>query len=48
MLELAAEKRIKTCNQNRPMKECNKVIVDMEEGKARYRYVLVNEAEARM
>jgi alcohol dehydrogenase (NADP+) len=48
MLELAAEKGITTWNQNRPTKECNKAIVDMDEGKARYRYVPVKEGEARL
>lgn len=44
MLDLAAKKNIRTWNQNWPMKECNKAIVDMDAGKARYRYVLVNES----
>ena len=48
MLELAANKGIKTWNQNRPMKECNQAVVDMEAGKARYRYVLVNEKTAKL
>jgi alcohol dehydrogenase (NADP+) len=48
MLELAANKGIKTWNQNRPMKQCNQAIVDMEAGKARYRYVLVNEEAAKL
>ncbi|KUI74313.1 NADP-dependent alcohol dehydrogenase 6 [Cytospora mali] len=43
MLQLAADKGIKPWVEERPLKEANKVIVDMEEGKARYRYVLVNE-----
>lgn len=42
MLEFFAEKGVKTWNVNRPMKDANKVIVDMDEGKARYRYVLEN------
>lgn len=40
MLELAAEKGIKPWVQKRPITEANQAIVDMEEGKARYRYVL--------
>jgi alcohol dehydrogenase (NADP+) len=48
MLELAANRGIKTWNQNRPMKECNQAVVDMEAGKARYRYVLVNEEAAKL
>lgn len=43
MLKLAADKKIKPWVQKVPMKEANKVVVDMEAGKARYRYVLVNE-----
>lgn len=43
MLKLAAEKKIKPWVQARPLKEANQVVVDMEAGKARYRYVLVNE-----
>jgi D-arabinose 1-dehydrogenase-like Zn-dependent alcohol dehydrogenase len=44
MLQLAAEKNVKPRVEVRPMKDANQVIVDMEEGKARYRYVLANEA----
>lgn len=43
MLNFFAEKGVKTWNNNVPMKEANKAIIDMEAGKARYRYVLVNE-----
>ncbi|KAL3484821.1 chaperonin 10-like protein [Aspergillus germanicus] len=43
MLQLAADKKIQPWVEQRPMKEANKAIVDMEEGVARYRYVLVNE-----
>jgi alcohol dehydrogenase (NADP+) len=43
MLEFAAEKEVKPWIQTRPMKDANKSVVDMEDGKARYRYVLVNE-----
>ncbi|KAL1297609.1 hypothetical protein AAFC00_006170 [Neodothiora populina] len=43
MLQLAADKKIKPWIQERPMKEANQVIQDLEAGKARYRYVLVNE-----
>jgi alcohol dehydrogenase (NADP+) len=48
MLELAAKKGVRTWNQNWPMKECNKAVVDMDNGKARYRYVLVNEENAKL
>lgn len=43
MLQLAADKKIKAWIQERPMKEANQAIVDMDQQKARYRYVLVNE-----
>lgn len=44
MLEFVSEKKIKGLIQERPMKDANKAVVDLEAGKARYRYVLVNEA----
>ncbi|KAI9372970.1 chaperonin 10-like protein [Aspergillus egyptiacus] len=43
MLELAAEKKVQPWIEERPMKEANKAVMDMAEGLARYRYVLVNE-----
>lgn len=43
MFALVAEKGIKPWIETVPMKDANKAIVDMHEGKARYRYVLVNE-----
>ena len=43
MLELAAKEDLKGWIQTRPMKDCNAAVRDMEEGKARYRYCLVNE-----
>ncbi|KAF2442467.1 NAD(P)-binding protein [Karstenula rhodostoma CBS 690.94] len=43
MLQFAAAKAIKPWIQQRPMREANQGVVDFEEGKARYRYVLVNE-----
>jgi len=46
MLALYAKQGVKTWNVNLPMKDANKAIVDMEAGKARYRYVLVNEKHA--
>lgn len=42
MLELAAQKQLKPWVEEVPMKDANKVIQDLEDGKARYRYVLVN------
>ncbi|KAJ5768759.1 NADP-dependent alcohol dehydrogenase 7 [Penicillium odoratum] len=43
MLELAAAKNLKSWVEERPMKEANQAILDMDAGKARFRYVLVNE-----
>jgi alcohol dehydrogenase (NADP+) len=42
MLDLAAEKGVKPWVTTRPMKDANQALVDMHEGKPRYRYVLVN------
>lgn len=42
MLQLAAEKGVKPWVETRPMSEANQAIVDMHQGKARYRYVLAN------
>lgn len=42
MLQLAADKKIKPWVQKKSMKEANQAIIDMEQGKARYRYVLEN------
>lgn len=44
MLELAATQNVKGWIEKRPMKEANQAVVDMSNSKARYRYVLVNEA----
>jgi len=43
MLQLAADKKIKPWIEERPMKDANQAIIDFNEGKPRYRYVLVNE-----
>ncbi|KAH9903903.1 zinc-binding dehydrogenase [Xylariomycetidae sp. FL2044] len=43
MLQMAAEKRITPWVETRPLRDANDAIVDMLEGKARFRYVLVNE-----
>ena len=43
MLEFAAKHNIHPVIQERPMTDANQAIVDMDAGKARYRYVLVNE-----
>lgn len=46
MLRFAAEKNVKPWIQLRSLKDANQVVVDMEKGRARYRYVLVNEKHA--
>ena len=43
MLQLAAEKNITPLVEERPMSDANQAIIDMEAGKARFRYVLVND-----
>jgi D-arabinose 1-dehydrogenase-like Zn-dependent alcohol dehydrogenase len=43
MLQLAAEKGVHPWIQQRPMTDANQAVVDMDAGKARYRYVLVND-----
>ncbi|OPB37712.1 Zinc-containing alcohol dehydrogenase [Trichoderma guizhouense] len=43
MLQLAADKGIKPWVEQWPMSEANRAIVDMEKGKAKYRYVLAND-----
>ncbi|KZF19134.1 NAD(P)-binding protein [Xylona heveae TC161] len=43
MLELAVEKRVRPIVQERRMKDANQALLDMQNGLARYRYVLVNE-----
>jgi alcohol dehydrogenase (NADP+) len=42
MLQLAAEQKVKPWINKRPMSEANQAVVDFEEGKPRYRYVLCN------
>ncbi|KAH6981014.1 zinc-binding dehydrogenase [Ilyonectria sp. MPI-CAGE-AT-0026] len=46
MLDLAVEKKITPWVETRPLREANQAIVDLDQGKARYRYVLVNEKHA--
>lgn len=46
MLKLAAEKRVLPWIQKRDMKDVNNALADMHAGKARYRYVLMNEKES--
>ncbi|KAM0452886.1 hypothetical protein ACHAPV_007387 [Trichoderma viride] len=43
MLQFAADKGIKPWVEKLPMSEANKAIVDMDQGKAKYRYCLVND-----
>ena len=43
MLDLVAKHKTKAWINPTPMTEANKAIVDMTNGMARYRYVLVNE-----
>lgn len=45
MLKFAAEKGVRPWIEQRSMKTANQSVVDFEEGKARYRYVLVNDEE---
>lgn len=42
MFALAAAKQCRFWVQTRPMSDANQAVVDLEEGKARYRYVLLN------
>jgi alcohol dehydrogenase (NADP+) len=46
MLKLFAEKGVRAWNNNVPMEDANKAIVNMSAGKPRYRYVLVNDKHA--
>jgi alcohol dehydrogenase (NADP+) len=43
MLELAAKKNVQPFFEERSMKDANQTLIDMDQGKARFRYVLVNE-----
>ncbi|KAL6713929.1 hypothetical protein ACLMJK_008423 [Lecanora helva] len=47
MLDLTVKKGVKPWIQQRPLKEANQAVLDMDANKARYRYVLVNEAHAK-
>jgi alcohol dehydrogenase (NADP+) len=42
MLQLAVDKKVKGWIETRPMKDANQAILDMDAGKARFRYTLVN------
>lgn len=48
MLQLAVDKNVRPWVEVRPMKDANRAIVDMDQGKARYRYVLVNEKSEKL
>lgn len=45
MLDFAVAHDVHPIIQERPMKEANEAVMDMDMGKARYRYVLVNPRE---
>lgn len=47
MLDFVVKKNIKPWTETRPLKDANAAVRDMEANKARYRYVLVNEAHAK-
>ena len=47
MFDLTVKKKVKAWINTRPLKEANQAVVDMGANKARYRYVLVNEAHAK-
>lgn len=42
MLQLAAKNKVQPWIQEKPMKEANKALIEFEEGKPRYRFVLKN------
>ncbi|KAI0995253.1 hypothetical protein K3495_g12929 [Podosphaera aphanis] len=46
MLNLAVEKNVHPMIEERPLKEANQAVLDMKDGKPRYRYVLKNEKHA--
>ena len=41
-MKLAADQKVKPWIQKRKMKDANQAVLDMVDGKARYRYVLEN------
>ena len=42
MLQFAADNKVQAWIEQRPMKEANQAVVDLEHGKCRYRYCLIN------
>jgi alcohol dehydrogenase (NADP+) len=47
MFKFAVDKKVHPVIQERPLTDANQAVVDMENGKARFRYVLVNEKHAK-
>lgn len=45
MLQFVTDKGVRGLIQERSMKDANQAVVDLEAGKARYRYVLVNDTQ---
>lgn len=43
MFDLAVKKNVRTWIEKRPMSEATQAVKDMHEGKAKFRYVLMNE-----
>ena len=48
MLQLTARKGVKPWIQERPLKDANQAVRDMDDNKARYRFVLINESHAKL
>ena len=45
MLDVYAKEKVKGWINTRPMEKTNEAVIDMDAGKARYRFVLVNEKQ---
>lgn len=48
MLQFAADKKVHPWIVERPMKDANQALLDMEQNKAKYRYVLVNDESSKL
>lgn len=48
MFDLAVQKNVRTWIEKRPMGQATQAVQDMHEGKARYRYVLVNDDRSKL
>lgn len=48
MLQVAADQNIQAWVEQRPMKEANQALKDLEAGKPRYRYCLVNQEGSKL